>query len=312
MKGDVYQRVSDVVDFLIYSKVALDKKDLSQKLGYNASSFSQIVNGRVSVSEKFIEKLSAFAPNINKNWLLTGEGEMLKVPATISVYDENTAKSMSKKSNIDISVVPAEVIEEIKEEAIEDAEKRLIEQISIPIVPSEIINKTDVNIRQFIEKKGHNLKQFDPREITNGSIGSKEIIDTSMWPTFSPGDYIFFTFLPDKRMVTDGKTYLFDFNERPTMVRKVKVEGDKLRLIAENPDYGDIITSFDQIFNIADIVGMFRHFFGDQHTKVEALRRHKEDQIDTLIHEIRENGKRTDRMMEQNIELMQKLMEKLL
>ena len=285
---------------MINLKQLMFDKGLSQlKLGkilkIKQPEVSKLINGKRDINQTLI------------NLLIEHFGE-----ETVNAYTIINNKQTPQVAPHTATIIPAEIVEEIKAEAIEDAEKRLIEQISIPIVPSEIINKTDVNIRQFIEKKGHDLKQFDPREITNGSIGSIEILDTSMWPTFSTGDYIFFTFLPDKRMITDGKTYLFDFNKRPTMVRKVKVEGDKLRLIADNPDYGDIVTSFDQIYNIADIVGMFRHFFEDQHTKIEALRRHKEDQIDNLIREIRENGKRTDRMMEQNFELMQKLMEKLL
>lgn len=64
--------------FLIFSKSALDKRDLAQKLGYNVSSFSQIINGRVPVSDKFIERLLEFAPDINDQWLLLGEGDMLQ------------------------------------------------------------------------------------------------------------------------------------------------------------------------------------------------------------------------------------------
>lgn len=277
----------------------LGQTELGEILGIKQSQVSLMVNGRRDITPAHINLLiNYFGKETVDSYIIDD--------SIIDLHRTPQARAVQG------TIIPAEVVEEVKAEAIEEAKKELTEQITIPIVPSEIINKTNVNIRQFIEKKKRNLKQFDPREFTNGSIGAKRVLDTSMWPTFSPGDFIFFTFLPDKRMITDGKTYLFDFNERPTMIRKVKIEGDKLRLIAENPEYGDIIASYDQLFNVADITGMFRYFFGDQHSKIEALRRYKEDQINTLINELSEAGKRTDRMMEQSLELMQKLMEKLL
>ena len=78
MKNSLNQRVSEIVKYLIFSKVALDKKDLSQKLGYNASSFSQIINGRVPVSDKFIERLMELAPGINEDWLTKGSKCLLR------------------------------------------------------------------------------------------------------------------------------------------------------------------------------------------------------------------------------------------
>jgi hypothetical protein len=39
---------------------------------------SQILNEKVSLSDKFIKKLSIMDKAINEEWLLTGKGEMLK------------------------------------------------------------------------------------------------------------------------------------------------------------------------------------------------------------------------------------------
>lgn len=288
---------------LMLKQLAASKKcsqeDIAIILKTQQSEVSKMMNGHRKITDEHIDMLiEHFGKDVVDEYIVDDDIiDLTKTP---------------QARQVQATIIPAEIVEEAKAEAAEEAIKEFIEEISIPIVPSEIVNKTNVNIRQFIEKKGPNLKQFNPQEFTNGSIGAKRILDSSMWPTFSPGDFVFFAFLPDKRMLTDGKTYLFDLNERPAMVRKVKIEGDKLRLIAENPEYGDIVTSFDQVFNIADITGMFRYFFGDQHSKIEALRRHKEEQIDTLVQELRDSGRRTDHMMNQTLELMQKLMEKLL
>jgi signal peptidase I len=108
-----------------------------------------------------------------------------------------------------------------------------------------------------------------------------------MLPTFQPGDWVFVKFI-NKDNITDGETYYFDFNTRPTMIRKVKIEGDNLRLIAKNPQFGDIIIKREEINNIGDIVGLFRGYFGDQYDDIEAMRRKKDEQVNTLIEQ---NGK---------------------
>lgn len=315
MKNSLNQRVSEIVKYLIFSKVALDKKDLSQKLGYNASSFSQIINGRVPVSDKFIERLMELAPGINEDWLTKGEGEMLKVPATIMFINPTAEERQEAEGGMDLSVVPAEIVEEIKEEVREEIREEVIAEItkaeSVPYVPSRIANNIQVeNIREYLEKKGDELERIKPGDLVGDPDSAERIRKTSMSPTFIPGDVVFVQFLDNIKNITDGQIYYFKMATRPTMIRRVKIEGDYLRLVADNPNFGDIITSFDEIVNVADIVGMFRSSFGNQYAEVEAVRAKKEQQIDNLINEIRDAGKRTDVLMNQNLELMKKLLEK--
>ena len=105
----------------------------------------------------------------------------------------------------------------------------------------------------------------------------------SMLPTFAPGDVVFVKFLPDINHIIDGKTYYLDLRSLPTMVRKVKIEGEQLRLIAKNPNYADIVIDRTELQNVGIIVGMFRNSFADGYDEVEAVRRKKDNQIDKLI-----------------------------
>lgn len=58
--------------------MAESEKQLADLLGYTKSSFSQIVNGKVPLSEKFVKKLCGLDENINEVWVLKGEGSMFK------------------------------------------------------------------------------------------------------------------------------------------------------------------------------------------------------------------------------------------
>lgn len=280
MENALFQRVSDVVKYLIYSKVALDKKDLSQKLGYNVSSFSQIINGRVPISDRFIENLVNLAPTVNEDWLRTGNGEMLKVPATLTVFSPTAEERKDIGEGVDMSVIPAEVVEEIKAEVVEEIEKEII----VPIVPHEVALKADINIRKYIEDNASELEHFDPRSITAEVDTAEHICTTSMSPTFLPGDRVFIKFLQEKSKITDGGIYYFDTSTRPTMIRLVKLLDDgRLLLKAFNPRYGDIYLRREEITNIGKISGMYRQTFGDMYAEIEDIRRKKDEQVDNLL-----------------------------
>lgn len=86
-------RYKILVRHLVKQGVASSQKDLAQKMGYkNESSFSQIINGKVNEPKDFIEKFVSYIPDLNRDWLLYGEGEMLKSEAVqpTQEVDENT------------------------------------------------------------------------------------------------------------------------------------------------------------------------------------------------------------------------------
>lgn len=72
------QRIRKTINWLIFKDVAENERALSELLGYTKSSFSQIVNGKVPLSEKFVKKLCALDENINEVWVLREDGEMFK------------------------------------------------------------------------------------------------------------------------------------------------------------------------------------------------------------------------------------------
>lgn len=72
------QRLKKVVKWLIFSGFGENEKELAELLGYTKSSFSQILNGKVPLSDKFLDKICSLDNNINKVWILENKGEMLK------------------------------------------------------------------------------------------------------------------------------------------------------------------------------------------------------------------------------------------
>lgn len=313
------------------------------------------------LSDRVIELILNFYTDLSRVWLLTGEGEMIVtdtapriVEASIVRADEEVEVDIvgiAQAQNItlqDIATIIGEsvmFIENCKgrlfprhimklQERFGDAlidkyvkyhnvvEAEVVE--SFPIVPEAVIAEPNTNIEEVIEEDGTELEAISPNLLlSNMKVNAAEQIKgTSMLPTFQPNDWVFIRFLKDKMKIVSGKTYYLNCKNRPTMIRRVKFEGeDKLRLIAKNSEYDDIIICRSDIINIGNVVALFRMAFGDQYSEIEELRREKEaerakkdSQIDNFIDmqremvaEIREQGKRNERERERVDRLIEKI-----
>lgn len=264
-----------VVRHLTSKGIAQNQKELGEKMGYSSeSAFSQVINEKVPEPKDFISKLKTFEPALNEEWLRTGEGEMLKVPATLTVFAPTDEERKEIGESVDMSVVPAEVVEEIEE--------KIKNETAVPIISPQIASCDNCDISEYLEEDNE-LEHFIPSDMTANVDGAEIVRRTSMLPTLAPNDIVFIKLINDKMRITDGGTYYFKLRKRSTMIRRVKIEGDKLHLIAQNPQYGDIITTFDDIINVASIEGMYRKNIANQYGEIEELRKKKDEQIDNLL-----------------------------
>lgn len=320
----------EMTDFQCFIKTnKLKQKQVADYLGTSPQYISQVKKGVSALSDDKYELLAKSGWDVSMlkfpSYIKVPAATMKPAEDTTPIPDQHQALAQAMNDghfiitdaeSINMKEIPVEIVEEIKEEFREEIREEVIAEItkteSVPYVPSSVANNILIeDIREYLEKKGDELERIKPGDLVGDAESAERVRKTSMSPTFIPGDIVFVQFLDNIKNITDGQIYYFKMATRPTMIRRVKIEGDYLRLVADNPNFGDIITSFNEIVNVADIVGMFRTSFGNQYAEIEALRAKKEKQINILIDEIRDSGKRTDRVMEQNYELMQKLMEKL-
>lgn len=271
--------MGQMTDFQRFIKTnKLKQKQVAEYLETSPQYINQVARGLCNLSDEKYEKLVQAGWDIS----MLDIPPYIKVPATVTVFDGvvPVTDEQDLEKGVDMSIYPAEVVEEIKAEVAEEIEKEMI----VPIVPREVAANAETNIKEYIEDNASELEHFDPRKITASVDGAERICTTSMFPTFQPHDIVFVKFLKDKTRITDGKIYYFDTHTHPTMIRLVKkLDNGNLRLIALNARYGDIIIGFDQITNIGEIKGMYRETFSDQYAEMEEIRRRKDAQIDKLL-----------------------------
>jgi hypothetical protein len=87
------QRVKKLCKWLIFADYGEKESDLATLLGYNVSSFSQFLNGKKPLTEKFINKISSVDKNVNILYIRQG-GELFNNPEKlIEMESENTYDS---------------------------------------------------------------------------------------------------------------------------------------------------------------------------------------------------------------------------
>ncbi len=88
---DATQRLKKAINWLIFQEIAVNETALAELLGYTKSSFSQIVNGKVPLSDRFVKALCSLDDSINEVWVKTGEGHLFKKDINISQTVDNNS-----------------------------------------------------------------------------------------------------------------------------------------------------------------------------------------------------------------------------
>lgn len=321
----------------------ITQADLAEILGISQPLVSNVVRGNRGVPSYYIDKLKAhFGEDVINNYIeckaditstpiarieqavIVREDEEVEVDIEGLMLDTNTAPK-------DIATIIGEDIEYLRRcnnrlyprhitklqnrfgDTLVDkyakyrnvVEAEIIE--SFPVLPEDVTTSPNTDVLKFVEENGSELETINPSQLLNDAKVdvAERIKRTSMLPTFQPEDTVFIRFIKDKMKIVDGETYYLDCKNRPTMIRLVKFEPDgKLRLIAKNSQYGDIIIERTDIINIGVVVALFRMTFGDQYSELEALRREKDAEREKKDSQIDKMLEMMDKQAEQQNKLI--------
>lgn len=124
------ERVKKVVGYAVQKGVATSQKDFGRVLGYeNESAFSQLLN-RAPLSNSLIRKIKEVLPDVDVQWLLTGEGSMLinsSVSAPVQVGGNINANTTIDKALDEIAA--QRKMNEVLQSKLCDLMNKLIEKI---------------------------------------------------------------------------------------------------------------------------------------------------------------------------------------
>lgn len=206
-------------------------------------------------------------PELNLNWLMNGEGEMLNV---------NTPAAI-------MSPYPQTDLVETTEVATRDCYPQC--PVRIPYVKSDITSSRDVNIKQLIESESELLEYKNLRQLVGCPDYARRVITSAMVPDFQSGDIIFGQFLPTDAKLVSGAIYHIDTCSYGAMIRQLYVEGDTYILHAKNPEFRELVLHHSEVYSISRIIKSLRSDFNLLPAGPDALEisRKRDEQIDKLL-----------------------------
>ena len=213
---------------------------------------------RKSIGPEKMQSIIRAFPQLNREWLLYGEGEMLK-SATPSVQQLNTYGNNNYNTGVmQIGSVPVECAEvECPNcgEIIEVASSAVI-----PLVPPEIAKKPDLNLESFRHNCPQQMEEVDLRQVWGKGVFLMKVDTRAMEPEYREGTFLVLRRLKDLSYARpDGSVYVIDTMRPHTLFRYLSKERDGTYVLsAESDKRGPIYLNAEDIINIYDIVGSFR------------------------------------------------------
>ena len=222
-KKQVSTRFIEAYEALLKEKKVSDKRDFATKLGISASMITEISKGRSSVGTSAIQNI-VLQFNINANWLLTGEGEMLQ--------GENGRK-----------VETAHQVPEGSDEG-------------IPLLPISAMAGAftgEVTVMEY-ECERYVIPAF------KGADFMIRVTGDSMFPTYRSGDLVACQRVPLEDLFFQwNKVYVLDTVQGP-LIKRIKrgTEPDHILIVSDNTDYDPYEITRNQFNGVALVRGIVR------------------------------------------------------
>ena len=210
----------------------LDEKEISKtlffnKVGISPSNFKG-AGKKSSIGSDLVVKILTEYPELSPEWLMLGEGEMLRAPSKQAANDP-------KKE-----IIPSHTPQE-----------------GIPLIPIEAwagaLSGEDYSIMES-ECERYIVPSFQDADFLITVRGD------SMTPRYYSGDIVACrkVFLSDLWFQW-GKVYIIDTNQG-SLLKKVRrgSSDETITLVSENPEYEPFELRKDQIYNIAIVQGVIR------------------------------------------------------
>lgn len=230
-------------------------------VGIQPSNLSKMLGGTQKITDRTRRMIEARFPDLNFDWLLTGEGEMLRENAPRPMAQQNNHHSPGARMENNYYMRGGAEGGNI---AAQNLEVKSASEDARPIIPSYMYNMPDYDIYANIKNGAANMEIFS----VEGFMKQIDIIyrvqDNSMTPTFTSGDLIGIRRLPETEHIVNGDYYVID----------TKPHGVRLRILIENADsytlrttdanrdrYTDFNVAKSEIISIFAVVFLFRHSF---------------------------------------------------
>lgn len=244
---------------------------------------SFVTSMRKSIAPDKIQSIAENWPDLNIEWLMTGEGQMLKpVGGHMVVTGEvsGNGNNIVAGNNNHVGGITHPKPEDV--ETIEAEEVEIKETI---ILTPEIINQEGIDLKKELNAGTLDVQVKPTQDVLPTHHAKVYTENDEMSPEIEANDPVFVRFLTNKRDFIDGRMYFVDL-DNGSVVRWVVREGsDSIRLISMKDEY---VVPFDRVRSVSEVVAITKRpkTLPKHRITMEDVIAHKDSQIDMVNSQI--------------------------
>jgi len=205
----------------IIKKIGTTADVLADKLGVSYDQFMLMMNGNLAVPEDLLDKIEVLYPQIDRLWLHTGKGNMLKDVVPVNLWQDPNIK-------------PIPLVTHQAAAGFGSGTFTIAEQ--------------DVKEYYVIPKFKHSQVDF-----------MIEVRGNSMYPKYNSGDIIACKILKESNFIQPNKPHLIGTKEQGMLVKRIlEDKEDCLVLKSDNKEYPNFEVPKEEITGIAVVIGVIR------------------------------------------------------
>ena len=246
------KRIKQYIDYK-----GITNQNFEKLIGFSNGAFaSQLKNNRTIGVDKLENILIAF-PELNPEWLLTGNGEMIKTKSLKNVLKKN--EDIYEDINEDKPNVKKTYAIELAEKPTNTGiEANNLGNAGIPLIPIDAMAGFGTGAVQVMH---YDTSKYIVPEFSELNVDFMiRVKGSSMVPKYNSGDLV----ACKKLVITDiffqwNKVYVLD-TEQGALIKRVK-KGSRdnyILLISDNKNYDPFELHLSKIFAVALVVGVIR------------------------------------------------------
>lgn len=214
------QRFKSAFDYLRSIGAIHTQKDLADKIGASQSNVCSALKGVEKVlTDRFLIRFNAaFSDKFNTDWLLTGEGEMLRDQSTTNIESNNTYGDNASGNNINITHART------REENKGDKHKEIIYK---PVVTKQLATQPDTDVYSAIKEDKTLKLQYIPTIPPYTSIDFYYTIrQDAMLPEYKLGEVLALEHIKSNSDIVQGAAMVVDTSDFGFLFRRIYDRGD--------------------------------------------------------------------------------------
>lgn len=220
---EITERLSSLV-FMFGNSV----NAFAKNIGVDTANLNKMVKGQQSITKKTVQKIISAYPQVSEEWLLTGEGEMLRQSSSQNVTGNNNIVGNSNTGDNTIIT---------NSQAQKDTDHHIIK----PIVPKYLTSQPNTDVYKVLQSDGHTMQLDSMTAIPpyNNFDFYYMVRQDAMKPLYKEGDVLALAHMKRGSDIIQGASMIIDTNDFGFLLRRIYDRGDyyECRIINENSSF---------------------------------------------------------------------------